>query len=443
MRFLLARGVWWCALVAVLAGVVALVLPAAGAARAGKAAKYPYTLVDLPTLGGPRADATGFPGRILTANGLVTGNADTATTDPYEANENPAFCCDGYVAHGFVWRSGAITDMGALGSSAQNSSASSGVNARGDVGGQSDNGVIDPLLGYVEERAVFWQDGHLTDLGTLGGTESAGFDINNADEVVGAASNTVPDQFSLNGWGTQTRAFAWQHGTMRDLGTLGGPDAVAFITNDAGDITGVSYTNSTPNSTTGIPTLDPFLWRHGHMQDLGTLGGTTGFATWMNEHGEVVGGSNLPGDQTQHPYLWNGKTMIDLGTLGGDNGQANWINNAGDVVGSADLPSGSHDGFFWARDQIRDLPPVGAAACSNAFHVNDVDAVVGNATDCHGTALAAVLWQNGVGTDLNALVAPSNLHLTEADSINDRGEIEGLGRLPNGDQHEFLLIPNH
>ena len=44
--------------------------------------------------------------------------------------------------------------------------------------------------------------------------------------------------------------------------------------------------------------------------------------------------------------------------------------------------------------------------------------------------------------DLNTLVpSGSALHLTIPITINDRGEIAGLGVLSNGDEHAFLLIP--
>ena len=43
--------------------------------------------------------------------------------------------------------------------------------------------------------------------------------------------------------------------------------------------------------------------------------------------------------------------------------------------------------------------------------------------------------------DLNALVPPSDLYLASPAYMNDRGEIDGVGTLSNGDQHAFLLIP--
>jgi hypothetical protein len=56
---------------------------------------------------------------------------------------------------------------------------------------------------------------------------------------------------------------------------------------------GGAYINQTPTATTGIPTIDPFLWEHGRMIDLGALGGTIGNPVGLNNRGEVVGTLNL------------------------------------------------------------------------------------------------------------------------------------------------------
>jgi probable HAF family extracellular repeat protein len=52
---------------------------------------------------------------------------------------------------------------------------------------------------------------------------------------------------------------------------------------------------------------------------------------WMNNHGEVVGFSAIAGNRGVHPFLWNGKRLVDLGTLGGPSGVAVWVNANGAV----------------------------------------------------------------------------------------------------------------
>ena len=57
--------------------------------------------------------------------------------------------------------------------------------------------------------------------------------------------------------------------------------------------------------------------------------------------------------------------------------------------------------------------------------------------------LRAFLWEKGVMTDLNTLIAknPANLYLIQAESINSRGEIIGLAVDGTGLSHGFLAIP--
>ena len=123
--------------------------------------------------------------------------------------------------------------------------------------------------------------------------------------------------------GQSIHSFLWRDGAMRDVGTLGGPDTFpGFAHHLTGVVVGASFTNSTPNPTTGIPTLHPFLWKDGHMRDLGTLGGTLCCqeAVVANSRGQVASDSTLAGDLQSHPFLWDKGELTDLGTLGGDNG---------------------------------------------------------------------------------------------------------------------------
>jgi len=188
------------------------------------------------------------------------------------------------------------------------------INAHGQIAGLSENGVIDPLTGMPEYDAVLWKDHGILDLGTFGGNFSSATAINRAGHVVGFALNTVPDPFlGPNGafFGTQFRPFLWRDGQMQDLGTLGGPDAYAAFVNDRGQVAGYSFTNSIPNSvtdvcggfTTQVPTEGPFIWEDGEITDLGTLGGTCGFANDLNNRGQVVGQSNVAGDAAGVPIV--------------------------------------------------------------------------------------------------------------------------------------------
>jgi len=286
--------------------------------------EHRYKFVDLGTFGGPASfiNPAGNGGPYISKRGTTVGTA--ATVMPSNPASHGFFCSglDGnlpFVFHAFVWHEGDVTDLGALPAAADNCSDALAVNANGEIAGGSENGVIEPVLGVSQVRAVLWKDGDIKDLGTFGGNLSQASAINNRGQVVGFALNQIPDPFSLfyrqfpggPSDGTQTRAFLWENGTLQDLGTLGGPDAQAVLVSERGEVTGFSYTSSTPNPVTRLPPADPFLWDEDRgMIDLGTLGGVWGGAGALNNHGQVIGNSSLAADPGACYGIGNTATAI-------------------------------------------------------------------------------------------------------------------------------------
>jgi probable HAF family extracellular repeat protein len=398
-----------------------------------------YKLIDTGALGGA-ISSLGFEGeRDINDRGTVVSLAETSIPDPYAPN---CFFADCFVGHVVDWRDGVLTDLGALPS--VNNSGPIWISDSGLIGGFSQNGLIDPLTGNPEFQAVLFKDSSVIDLGTLGGNESSAFGVNDRGQVVGCAANAVPDSFGFCfGVPQQSRAFLWQRGGMKDLGTLGGPDALAELVNDRGQVAGWSLTDSTVNAVTGIPTQHPFLWEKGEMRDLGTIGGTKVYlVNSLNNRGHVVGGMYVAGDQSYHPFLWDGDSLKDLGTFGGDFGSADWINEAGDVVGWALTAENQSHAFLWQKGLLTDLGTVDGDPSSTAFVVNSKRQVVGATQDNNFSYVHAFLWERGSIVDLNALIPDdSRVRLMAAVGLNDRGEIVAQGVLPNGDLHAFLLIP--
>jgi probable HAF family extracellular repeat protein len=193
----------------------------------------------------------------------------------------------------------------------------------------------------------------VTDLGTLGGSESFGSGLNAGGQVAGASYTTGIAAYHTFLWKPTTPNGA--SGTKTDLETLGGSQSFGNGLNASGQVTGES-------ATTGDAADHAFLWKptmpggaSGTMHDLLTLGGTNSYGFGINADGQVTGGSDTTGDTATHAFLWkpstpNGTsgTMYDLGTLGGSESNGSAINASGQVAGSS-LKNGdsAYRAFLW------------------------------------------------------------------------------------------------
>jgi probable HAF family extracellular repeat protein len=141
------------------------------------------------------------------------------------------------------------------------------INSLGQVVGYSQiaNGV---------QHATLWNGTAATDLGSLSGSSSFAYGINNAGQVVGTSNG---------------HALLWSGSTLTDLGNLGGSYAAAMGINNAGQMVGYSFTASGAQHA--------ILWNGTTATDLNSLldaslvgaGWVLNRATDINDQGVIVG----------------------------------------------------------------------------------------------------------------------------------------------------------
>ncbi len=203
---------------------------------------------------------------------------------------------------------------------------------------------------------------------------------------------------------------------MTDLGTLGGTYSLAYGINNSGQVVGFGHT-------VGDAAAHATLWNGTVVTDLGTLGGTSSYAFGISDSGQVVGKAyTAAGDQ--HATLWNGTTATDLGTLGGKISAAYAINNSGQIVGDAYTAAGDQHATLWNGTTATDLGTLGGRI-SYAFGINNSGQVVGSSFIPGNVVTHATIWNGAAGTDLNsfldAATVSSGWVLTEGHGINARG----------------------
>ena len=202
-----------------------------------------------------------------------------------------------YDSHAYIYRDGAVTDLGTL--AGHRYSAAAAVNDNGLVAGHSRERAGEGI------RRAFLHDGTgMLDLGTLGGAESWAAGINDSGAVVGVSSMADGG----------VHAFLYAGGAMVDLDPDGG-NSEAFDINNAGQVVGRGKGGG-------------FLYANGVMTDLDTLIAPGEWhiasAVGINDQGQIVGQAcNSYGEcvgallsPVPEPATW-GMLLGGLAVLGG------------------------------------------------------------------------------------------------------------------------------
>src|SRR3984885_11336523 len=363
-------------------------------------------------------------------------------------------CCISAIAQ----ESYKVTDLGALGN--DNLACAMSINNEGwtviqdasMVPGQQDNagGTI------LKARDAIGIDGLEFDLGTLGGKNSwmNWGEINDFGQIVGYSETAVPDP---NGedvctFGTHLtcRPFLWQPFHMSALPTLGGNNGPASAINTRGQIVGFAENgavdSSCPAGTTNNRIQLPVLWENGKALALPTGSDPDGDAFWINDRGQAVGDTGTCGGATIHAVSWENETVTLLPDFG--TGAIAYGNNNGrqivGAVGSAD--DTTQFGALWQNDVLTNLGTLPGDFAAIATGINSKGQLVGSTWDSNFNWSHGFIWQDGVMTALNTLFpASSNLFVTMANKINERGQISGMAivlRGPHaGNIHAFLATP--
>lgn len=314
----------------------------------------------------------------------------------------------------------------------------------------------------------------VTDIGTLGGTYSFAYSINDSGMVAGGAATASQSDPAM----VAQTAFYWAGGQPISLGNLGGTVCPACNSEgSAVSASGMAALLSETATSYGSQGEDfcefgnhrqclAAVWRNGTLTALPTLpGGNNSAVFFVNSMGEAVGVSEIASTDADcatpfqtHRFVaakWSPKGMVTaLAPLPGDTVSFAFMNNnVGEAVGMSGQcsnvvlppfapgsPIAPHAVFWDASGTPHDLgnPPGSVGVYNVASGMNDQGQVAINSIMSDGT-VHAFLWSDGAARDLGTYPAGAPVTFIPCcNNVNDRGQIAGASVDGDGNLRALL-----
>lgn len=341
------------------------------------------------------------------------GGGDTRAADLSDSGlvTGVSYLPDAYSFHAFLWQNGRIRDLGTLGGSY---SIGAAVNSAGQVAGQATDAT-------GRMRPVLWQDGRAIDLKTSPDYSGEALDLNERGQVLVQESpiRLVPPPPG------PTTPPPPGPSTPPSTGPSASPTGTPTSSLSTPPPTSPTSPPSSPAPSTTLPIpplptrYSAFVYERGTRVPLQPLipGGRLE-ATRIAENGDVVGFSWQENGEARAVVWRNGVPRI----LPGDRVRSIDINARGDVLLAGD------PAILARRGQLIPVRgPAGSFAYPRALNAGGI--VVGDAYQ--GDESRAFAWRSG---QVVPLLGPDS----QATDVNDRGQVAGSTRFPDGDTRAVI-----
>jgi|GEM_PF-5163592 len=285
-------------------------------------------------------------------------------------------------------------------------------------------------------------------------------DLGPADQFNGAHVNQVGQVF----WTGPGGAMRWQNGVSQPV-PMGGPNAFQsgiLGVNNLGDVAGYNSNGAAAVLGGTAVTIPGVIGRAVDVNDSGQVlvktvdrsyvyhnGGLTEITGATNislavilNSGVVIGSAQFGGNSVRRAFAWSNGSFQTYVVPGAEN-STSWAfgaNEQGAITGGTEVNSSTMQP--WRLDGDGLYTPLGQPPSNNLVHalaLNAAETTVGFYRRTVG-GFRAVAWDGATPVPLTEAVNSPGWVLERANSINDLGQIAGIGEL-NGVTHAYLLTP--